>query len=561
MSPRIISLIAVLFLSPWSCGQDLLRCTPADVLVYARMEGPWKTLTALISDRDLWSSPKEKLEEVETKVTESLEEGNSFLGFEPGSLPTWVKSITTMEFVLHRLNMQDFGPQPDIVIAFHTPLADVIYDTVTKYLEGEALAERHEDEGYTEVSGGEDMDVLIGKHGGILLVASSKSLLLDSLAGMRGVPAGGLMKSPGFQRVVGDPEGALVGYAVLSRFIALAMEDGSSVPAMPLTMATQMGLTKLQDIGYRETGKEGVRLTLTASGAVPAFDVLSAKLAGPDLLHKLPVETTGAFVWNGAPAELWAKGSALLLDRERCVMAPLIEEQARVVQRMLGLKLEDVAKALAPGVVIGSLSGEPPPAGGMTFFSVPDQSWFVTGTCVAGGEGPAMIQRVVRTLASRAGAEVNTETAGEWTLLVPESGTDVLAAALEGDRFILGEVAAVRRVQEAADAENVGLGQLPAIKTLNPKASAYAWIGLGSLIKGIQSEAEILNPSAGVALSMEITPDRFVCTSKQPLVRNFLAFPFLAAFIGLAASSEVQELPAAEPPPPAPPAPDKGEGK
>jgi hypothetical protein len=562
MFPRTRSLACLVLLVCFLPGQDILRGTPADAVAYARLENPWKTLSSLYSGFLPATSP----EEASAQTEEMLEMSNGLIGLEAGTMSGWMKSVTVIEYALTGLRPGDVEPGADWTAAFHTPLAEAIYDKISRYLEEQAFADRDEKDGFTSVTVDEN-DLLIKRHEDMLIVASSKSRLDAALAGLRSSPAEGLGKGARFRRVAGEPAGPIVLYGALSRLIPVILEeDGLPVPSMARTMAVQLGLSKLEDAGYRENESGESRLVVAGSGPVPAFEILSAKPAPPDLLHKLPVDTTMAFAWHGSPAELWTKGGGLLLDRERCVMAPLIEEQARSLQQTLGIKLSDLFAGLVPGMVIGCVTRPPPPSTeeeDRWRYRPLDLAWFVSGRGAGDGEGVALLRKVVAVVASRAGVEVATETAGEWTLLVP-GGERGLAAAFQGDRFIIGELHAVHRVQVAADAEEPGLGRLRPIQGLQ-EASAHGWLDIGAIpaFQMLADKTPAHDPNTGLAFSMDITPDRITIASKRGFIGGLFQLPILFLMANSHVESEeveafeVEAAPLAEPPAPAP-EPEKG---
>jgi hypothetical protein len=455
-----------------------------------------------------------------------------------------MRSVTVVEFVLGGLQPGYIEPEADWTVAFHTPLAETIYDKLTGLLEKRAMADRNE--GFTSVTT-EKSDILIGRHENALILASSKKRLDAAVAGLSAAPAEGLAKTARFRRTVEEPAGSILIYCALSRLIRVFLE-GIAIPVSPTarTMAMQLGLGKL-DASYRESAEEDGRLVVTGGGPLPAFEILSAKPGPPDLLRKLPVDTTLAFAWHGSPAELWAQGSEFLLDRDRCVIAPFVEERIQSLQQAAGIKLSELAQALAPGIVIGYT-----PTGSRLLIWRPNGlGWFAMGRVAADGDGIEMLRKIVGVAASRTGVSVATETAGDWTLLIPE-GDSSLAAAFQGDRFILGEINAVRRVRAAFDSEEPDLGRRPAVKALR-EGSAHGWVH-----DSFEFRRDL---SAGLAFSIDISPDRVSIAAERGVAEGIRQLPvllFIASSVayGESARFETEEVPPAEPPTPEP-----GQGK
>jgi hypothetical protein len=499
-------------------AQTLAHTAPADTVAYFRSWSgdPMKAMEKMMSGGGMWENPID-MDSLIEMMDEGMDQLGSLIGVEAGSIGSYLRSINGYEGALYRFAVLDGFPELDFVIVIETAMAEQIYKLLSGKLIEEALAD---DMGNDEVEVNVDeFSMNIARRDNKIIIASDSARLNETMSKFGSVVAGSLAQSRHFKTAVGSD--SVPDYCVyidtrpILRFADEMMPaTGRFDPAR--TIMTSLGIWKLAALGWTET-ETYTHLAVVGDGTIPAFEILDCGKGGHAALDIMPADTVFGFAWNGHGPTLWKKASALILDRDKFPMAPLVEEQLRGFQQMTGLKIEELAELAAGG---GSFTFMPDEDGRLD----DDPENFV-GTLVAGesAQAQSVVEKLLATMVERRGGKVESTVDGDETwyrVTEMERMRDVPTLLLTGNSILVGAESSLRRALAARAGQAPTLAKFDVTKGLPKEASAYMFVGLKPFFASEREFAAAYantRDGAGVAAAVTIAADRIVVRTSRPL--------------------------------------------
>ena len=499
-------------------AQTLAHSVPADTLVYFRQTDPLTRISKLLGNSLVFSSPVDVQKDFLDGIDKAMGMADGFLGMEVGSLSTYLRSITNVEGALSRLELTDGFPEVDFVLVFQTPMADKIYALLSGKLIEEQLG--------TDLGNGEtEIDIMgqfgmsLGQKDDKLVLASDQRRLRDTMKTFGSTAANCLAQSAQFQAAVpGSIDNCL--YLRVDTFAAMGREaaqrEGGRGAGMVLPVLDALGIFKIGALGYKEDEATS-RLAVLANGAIPLFDILAADGGDAEMLHSFPADTAFAAVWCGNMVNHWKKGSAFLLDKSKFPGAQFVEEGIRTFQKEIGLKAEEIAAVADGGMAFGFMPDgdgrlDDDPQHFAVLFRTSDTAKMKE---VAAKLGEAVVRR-------RKGEVLVKEEGGVTWYEYVNSGSSrpIPGLAVGPDLGIVAVPEVARRILAIRAGQGPSLRSVDATKGLKPGAAGYWFVGIKTIMaqsRELSSGYGLLRDGAGIAGAIEMTPERMVMTTNQPI--------------------------------------------
>jgi|GEM_PF-6829154 hypothetical protein len=378
---RLLALLVIALLAPVVSAQSLAHCLPKDTLLYFRQNDPISGMNKFMGNSTIWNRPMD-LNSVLGQMDEGLGMMNDMLGFQPGSISTWLRSISRFEGAITRFQLTDGAPEIDFVLVLTTPQAEQIYGVVTGKLLEEQLGTKVADD-EMEV-GLEDFGINIGRRGEQLIIASSGDRLREIMKVYGSSVQDSLSQLPQFQQSIKGDGSATCLYLRIDAVLKMLRDEGvfnraglgfgmrsrggpgggreSGPPGMNrntmlLRMAENLGLFQIATLGWLE-GDDSTKVHIDASADIPLFDIFSSEAGGPELLGMLPADTALGFTFHGDLETMYRKAAAVFLDAKKNPFAGFLIEGIAQVQRETGLKIEEMLALHKSGFVVAFLPDE-----------------------------------------------------------------------------------------------------------------------------------------------------------------------------------------------------------
>ncbi len=379
--PRLLALLLLALLPAVSVAQSLAHCLPADTLLYFRQNDPISGMSKFAGNGVLWNKPMD-VNAIMNQMDQGLGMVNDMLGFQPGSMSTWLRSITRLEGAVTRFHLTDGAPEIDFVVILTTPQAEQIYNVVTgKLIEEQIGTKVAEDE--VEI-GVEDFGMNLGRRGDQLILASSGDRLRETMKVYGSAIPNSLSQLPQFQDAIKGDGSATCFYLRLDALLKMLRDEGAfkglglgmgfgrssrsqgggeggppgmNRGAMAVKMAENLGLFQLATLGWAE-GDEATRVSVSASADIPLFDIFASEAGGPEILGMLPSDTAFALTFHGDLTTMYQKAAAVFLDAKKNPFAGFLIEGIAQAQRETGLKIEEMLSLHKNGFVVAFLPDE-----------------------------------------------------------------------------------------------------------------------------------------------------------------------------------------------------------
>lgn len=587
--PRLLALALLALLPTLSIAQSLAHCLPADTLLYFRQNDPISGMSKFAGNGVLWNKPMD-VNAIMNQMDQGLGMMNGMLGFQPGSMSTWLRSITRLEGAVTRFHLTDGAPDIDFVVILTTPQAEQIYNVVTGKLIEEQVGTKVADD---EVEiGVEDFGMNLGRRGDQLILASSGERLRETMKVYGSAIPNSLSQLPQFQDSIKGDGSATCFYLRLDALLKMLRDEGAfkglglgmgfgrgargpggeggppgmNRGAMAVKMAENLGIFQLATLGWAE-GDEATRVHVSASADIPLFDIFASEAGGPEILGMLPSDTAFALTFHGDLTTMYQKAAAVFLDAKKNPFAGFLVEGIAQAQRETGLKIEEMLSLHKNGFVVAFL---------------PDENGRVR---VDRGEGLLFMARVTdRALAKDAITKVlalRKKSGGiEAEPVVREEGDSVFfefdedagavlaptiavaegvagdgevrvtrstnrpskrikrTLALSGEWLAFGELANIEKVVLLRNGQYPSLATTGSLKGLKSGGTAYIYLGLKSVFgqeKNFTSAISSLKDGAGITASVHLTPQ------KLSIVTTPAVSTAIMAFSGASALYEQQE--------------------
>lgn len=521
-----------LFLIPAASGQTLAHSSPSDVLLYFRGVDPLKTFQKAAGNKLIWDNPVDIERDFLAGLDKAMGEAGNFLGFEAGSLTTYLRSVTSWEAVVYRFELTDGFPEFEFAMALTTPMADQIYQLLSGEMVKRKFGEMNKDGELTMDFDGQ-FGLSVAQKDQRIIFANDQRRLRRTFEEFGKVIPDCLAQSARYKDAVeGDVDQCF--YMRTDTLITMAREEWlprmRGAPRGMVQTATRimesMGLFKLTALGYTENDRRS-RLAILANGDMPIFDILSTDNGNPELLHMMPADTAFGFVWCGDTVNLWKKGSAFFLDQTKFPMAKMAEAGVREFQKMSGVKAEELATLASGGMGFGFI----PDADGR----LDDNPRYVFGFMKSAE--PAKLKELVSTLTTsmseRHGIDFEIKEEGDAIWYMPSKGDDEkrrsnrAGFAIVEDTVIAGTPDNIKKILSIRSGQHPSLSSVHSSKGLKPGAAAYFFVGLKTLM-GQENEFSNaysqMRDGAGIAGAIEIKPDRLVMTTNLPIGETMNAF-------------------------------------
>lgn len=511
-------------------GQTLAHTAPPTALLYFRSysDDPVAALNRFTSSNLFWSNPIDLQKDVFEAMDKGFEQADAMLGLNVGSLSRYFRSIKGIEGVVYNIELTDSFPDIEFALKMDTPMADEIYDLISGKLVEEAMGDLTSD-GQFEFSGPDSFGMNIGKHRDSIIFASSASLFREITQRIGGASPGNLTQSEGFKEALESskvPDYCMYVNTgrVLELFGDTLRNQGRRFAGrraeMGMATIQSLGLWELAALGWMETDSTS-RLSMLAKKPISAFSVLDAGKGGPEGLNAMPADVLGGLAWCGNGTRLWKQLSAFILDGEQFPFAAFAEEGIRNMQREIGLKAEEIG-ALAEGG--GSIFYLPSPS---TRMRMSEDNFVITMRPSPLTDTAEVVARVNEALMRRREGvlELSVEDGVQWYRFkrneqAPGREKEMPAVAVFGGEVIAGLENLVKRVIDCRTGKAPTLATYAATQGLPPQASAYAYIGLKTVMGQNNRMAPahaLMRDGSGVAAAISVDGDRCVIQTNRSI--------------------------------------------
>jgi hypothetical protein len=339
---------------------SLAELVPETVLGYYKLVDPVGDFERLMGSDDVWKAPQKMTKKTRRTMERGFKAGDKEMGLQDGSLDSWLHSIGTVELALFNLSFDesfDEPPRPDFAVIMESPLAIEIYNQVAQMMIDRGVGARTEG-GQLQLGLGDGFAPMFAIYGNKVVLASDQSRLDEILKSAKTGLPNSLASSASFRAVCGDASGPRVGYMRFGALLTLIRDRLPDHQQRRMDdVIRPLGLTKVEAIGYRENGPNGV-FTLKGSEPIKLFQLLKAKEAPPTLQSNLPAETAVSFTHTGDAGPHLRRIEAFLTDKVAFPFAPMVGAAIATANVKTGLTTEAAFEPLKDGFVIAILPDE-----------------------------------------------------------------------------------------------------------------------------------------------------------------------------------------------------------
>jgi hypothetical protein len=428
--PFLVALALVAAAAPTAVAQlpkaesgilpPLAEIIPDTVLGYYRLEDPIGDFEKLMGSGDVWSRPQKMSEKTRRASERGLKEADKALNLQDGAMDSWMRSIGSVELALFSLDFSggdDGPPMPDFAAVLQSSLAIEMYNQIATMMIDRGLGARDE-QGRMQLGLAEGMTPLFAIYGDRVVLASSQSRLDEMLKAAKLGMQNSLASSPHFKAVCGSAKGPRIGFMRMASLLGLIRD------ALPEGRQKRMddvigplGLTKLDAIGYREDGPNGI-VTMHGDQSVRLFQLLKGRAGRPTLQMSLPAETAASFAHAADFGPHLRRIEGFLTDKAEFPFAAAVSTGITFLGVRLGMSTETLLEPLKDGFVFALVPDE---RGRID----PEQAMVLVAGTPVQAEAEKLLERLKRSYAkaNRCEVEETIENDVRWIREKPNSRT------------------------------------------------------------------------------------------------------------------------------------------